>query len=212
MYGFRVLKDALRTGRIIGMCQDANVPIFMTEEQQRTLHCSIEDRDALAVDTLLRAVPYFRSKVLEGGRWDPKKSAMETFFIGCCLRAFRDVFSRWTHARKVRLGELGFGPSEATLDEHLPRLSAIDPDGAAALRDTLRTIMKHARPEARMICFLVLQDLTYAEIGEKLDGISSRAVEGHMRRLRRTVQRLARRGLIELPMTSDKRFTHSEVA
>lgn len=197
LHGFRVLKGALRTGAIVTMCREAGVPLTMTDEHLRTLHSSIEDREELTVETLLRAVPYFRQKVLEAGRWDPTRSTKHTFFIGCCLRAFGGVFARWVRARKVRLGELGFGLSESTLDQALLRRTSTSPEATAGHRDTLRTIMKYARPEARMICFLILRDLTYAEIGERLDGISARAVEGHMSRLRRTVGRLARRGQID---------------
>jgi DNA-directed RNA polymerase specialized sigma24 family protein len=199
LYGFKTLKSFLRTGRIIGLCSRLGAPVFMTEEVQRTLHSSRDDRDALAVDTLLQAMPYFRRKVLERGNWDHRRSSLRTFFVGCCVLTFPTVFRRWLRQRNQQLGDYGFGVSYTDLAEQLSPRLADDPETVTQLRTMLTRIMRRARPEARMICSLILKDLTYAEIGERLDGISARAVEGHMRRLRRTVYAMGRRGEIELP-------------
>ena len=199
LYGFRVLKNFLRTGRIIAVCAELGRPVFMTEEVLRTLHSSLQDRDELAVETLIRAVPYFRKKVLERGRWDHNKSSLRTYFIGACAMSFSVVFQKWNDARTTRMHELGTiehpGDVASKLSPHLSK----DPATIAQVNDTLRKIMRRARPEARSICLLLLQGMTYAEVGEALDGISSRAVEGHMHRLRRTVRTMGRRGEIELP-------------
>jgi len=62
--------------------------------------------------------------------------------------------------------------------------------------DTLRRILRVSSPEARMICWLILNGHNQAEIAEKLE-ITTRAVEGHMHRLRKRVEKMVARGAIQ---------------
>lgn len=209
-YGFRVLKSALRTGRIVTMCHDAGVPLYFSDEQRRVLHTSVEERDTLTVDTLTRAVPYFLSKVLARGRWNPERASLQTYFVGCCVRAFPDVFRAWARDRQKRLSELD--QSEAIFDEQSAMPSSVEPEFVATARDTIRVALRRARPEVRVICSLIAQGYTHAEIGEKLGGISARAVEGHMRRLRASTRWLTRKDTLDLSGSAAGRGDDVEVA
>ncbi|MDX3265568.1 hypothetical protein PV336_41465 [Streptomyces sp. MI02-2A] len=70
---------------------------------------------------------------------------------------------------------------------------------AAIYRWTVQRILQDATWEARAICSLIYQQkMTQKEIGDEL-GMTSRAVEGHMRRLRTHAQMLTARGEIDAP-------------
>ncbi|WP_329072763.1 hypothetical protein [Amycolatopsis sp. NBC_01480] len=45
----------------------------------------------MTVDTLRRAIPYFRKHALLGGGWDPEKGSIATYFVECCIRVFHSV-------------------------------------------------------------------------------------------------------------------------
>ncbi|MET8984862.1 hypothetical protein ABZW49_05400 [Nonomuraea wenchangensis] len=195
-YALPVLKGMIRTGAIKKLCFDKDIVLRMTDDEQRALRLSIEDRDQVAVDSIVWAIKYFRRKVLKSGRWDPELGAsLSTYFLGACAFGFQAAFREWSAQRSARLSTYGY---QLPTDEAWSRLAdALDPAVVAANGDTLRRIFREAQPEARMICGLILEDLTQQEIGGRL-GMTTRAVEGHMRRLRVTVRRMARQGKIDI--------------
>ncbi|MEV4477277.1 MULTISPECIES: hypothetical protein [Nonomuraea] len=190
-----MLKGMIRTGAIKRLCFEKDVVLVMSDDEQRALRLSLEDRDQLAVDSIIGAIEYFRRKVLKPGKWDPELGAsINTYFLGACAFGFQAAFRKWSAQRKAQLRQYGYGMLADTAWSHLAE--AIDPATAAANGDTLRRIFSEAQPEARLICGLILRDLSQQEIGDRL-GMTTRAVEGHMRRLRVTVRRMIRRGQID---------------
>lgn len=186
-YAMPVIKSMIRTGRIQDLGQRRGVPIWINSGERQALHASLEDRDELAVDTIAWTIEFFRTSVLSKGKWDPAKgTSLRTYFIGACAFGFHRAFRIWSVARGKRIYEF-------ELDLWLGRrLEPLEPDVAeqAARRDLLGKILARATPEARAICGLILQDLTYAEIGERLHGLTARAVEGHMHRLRKQAKKI----------------------
>ncbi|MFB8137682.1 hypothetical protein [Streptomyces mirabilis] len=70
-------------------------------------------------------------------------------------------------------------------------------EDSAVLRETVQRIMAGVRPQARAICGLIWEGkVSQKEIGDEL-GMTSRSVEGHMRRLRTRAKALAAKGEIE---------------
>lgn len=197
-YAMRVLRAALRDGRIFAWCGvGSRAPVFPTADERRVLHSSPGDRDELALETIANAIVIFRD-TLQKRQWNPLQGAsLHTFFIGACKIAFAKVYRRWSRERGARLEEYGYGHDPEVLGEELLSLSA-SPEALSVDADTLRRILRVSSPEARMICQLILSGHSQAEIGEKL-GITTRAVEGHMHRLRKRVEKMVARGTIDAP-------------
>lgn len=95
------------------------------------------------------------------------------------------------------LGLIGQDPDESQL--FLWHAEFGDPARPVADRDTIRRILAEATPDAAAICVLKYEEpeLTYREIGARLGGMTSRAVEGQLLRLRAVAHRLAREGKID---------------
>ncbi|GAA4554864.1 RNA polymerase sigma factor [Pseudonocardia xishanensis] len=198
-YGMRVLRAALRDGRIFTWCGvGSRAPVFATADERRVLHTSPEDRDELALETIANAIVLFHESLADR-EWNPERSSLHTYFIGACKIAFPGVYRRWSRERASRLEEYGYGHTPEVLGVELRALSP-SPEAMAVDTDTLRRILRVGSPEARMICRLILTGYNQAEIAEKL-GITTRAVEGHMHRLRKRVEKMVARGTIDAPYT-----------
>ena len=198
-YGMKVLNAGLRTGDIFQWCWEADIVIKPTSDERRVLHSSAADRDELVVDTILSAIPWFRQEVLLKKRWSPNRGAsLRTFFIGTCKHHFRIVFRRWQRERFCRLAAYGYGIDPVLVAGALVDTLATDPEEYVAAADLVTRLLTRATPEAKMACYLLLQDFTLAEIGERL-GITERAVEGHLHRLRKHARTMVKQGRIEVP-------------
>ena len=108
---------------------------------------------------------------------------------------FANEYRRWARRRRRELAALDH---QFAAQAEKPS-AARNPADVTADRDTLRRILEVATPEARVICGLILQGRTRLEIGQAIGGLSERAVEGHMRRLRTAVRRMAGTGEIAVP-------------
>jgi DNA-directed RNA polymerase specialized sigma24 family protein len=66
-------------------------------------------------------------------------------------------------------------------------------------RDVIDRLAAQAPPMVKTIMQLMLEDHSFAEIGEHL-GISTRAVEGRLHRFRTQIKKDMRRGRLDLPL------------
>jgi hypothetical protein len=180
-YGLRVIKGWLRDGSIPGHALRYGIKISPSWVELEMWERSATVRDELAFTTVAEAVSWYTKTVLPSGMWDPDKGAsLRTYFIGACMHHFRTAYRSWSRQRRRTvehfdaLGVLTDRPAAGT-----------DPALVIEQRDTIAAILAKATPEARAICALIYAtDATYASIGEQLGGMSVRAVEGQMRRLR----------------------------
>lgn len=205
-YGLPVLLFKLRNGSIFRWCLEANVVLKPSPDQRRVLHSSREERDHLAVHTLLDAIPRFREKVLVKGTWRPDGGArLRTFFLNYARYSFQEVFREWQKARKQDQVAL-FQTSQLVEGsvEWFMYLPTFDPEKRAIDIDTIDFITRGQRAETKMICAYILLGLSYAEIGEQI-GITTRAVEYRMRALRKHVNKLVERGVVEPPRWARER-------
>jgi RNA polymerase sigma factor (sigma-70 family) len=85
-------------------------------------------------------------------------------------------------------------PSDAVAD---PQADAMM--DAVENRDLIDCLAALAPPMVKQIMLLMLEGLSFAEIGERL-GISARAVEGRLHRFRTQVKKKVRRGQLDLPL------------
>ncbi|MEW1926766.1 hypothetical protein [Streptomyces sp. NPDC088360] len=193
VYGWKVLRAWMRDGTIVEKCGARDIPIPARWHEIETLKRRGDFRDEIAHDATLAAVAQFTDDSLPNGIWDPRKGAtMRTYFTVTCMFTFRDAFKKWASSHRRHLAVT----ADVVFDgERLGR--NLPPDEAAVYRWTLKRILQDATWEARAICSLIYQQkMTQKEIAEEL-GMTSRAVEGHMRRLRIQVRKLTARGEIE---------------
>jgi hypothetical protein len=192
LYAYPVLLDAIRTGTIVARCRGVGSPVVISPDDRLALHTDRDERVALAVDSLLDAERYFRTAALGRGKWDGSRGvALKTFFVGCCFVKFPDAYQRWSRRRSDRLVTTYYGTDAEGLAGAVAA-HAVDPEMAAVQRDLVARLFEMARPTGRAVLALMAQDLTYAEIGRRL-GLSERAVEGQVYRLRRQAHLLAGR-------------------
>ena len=197
-YAIRVLTGWLRSGEISEQCARRDIFISINSVELEILARNAEVRSTLAIETVMSAGPDFTKRALRGGGWNPNKGAcIFTFFVGRCLYAFRDVFKTWSRARNRQIIEVAEG---LVGQEGRPaRGPGSNPARWVATQDTLQRIFEEATPVAVAICLLKYEDpeLTHKQIGDRLGGMTSRAVEGQLHRLKATAHRLAREGKIE---------------
>src|SRR4051812_38455094 len=72
-YALPTIKKHLRNGAIRALLRERGVDIAIRPEDLEALHTSVSERDALTVDTLLRADRYFRKKAMGPDGWNPQK-------------------------------------------------------------------------------------------------------------------------------------------
>ena len=188
-YGLRVINSWLRDGSIPRRAQRHGVKIRPSWVELEMWERSAAAREELAVTTVREAAVWFTKTALPNGMWDPGKGAsLRTYFIGACLIQFRTTYRSWSGERRQRVLEYSDG-----LAVHADRPApGTDPALVMEQRETIAAILAKATPEARAICALIYAtDATYTSIGEKL-GMSARAVEGQMHRLRRQAKALRR--------------------
>lgn len=97
VYGYFTLKRMIRDGEIFEKCAAKDRAVRPSLDDLRALKDSVEDRDALAGDTLTVAM----KKVGETwSTWSPERGAkLETYFIGGLTLHFPAVFRQWQRNR-----------------------------------------------------------------------------------------------------------------
>lgn len=194
-----LFKSLLRTGLIKKALLDRSLPNGLTSDDYERLHTSMAARDALAITIVIAGEDYFRRTVIPSMKWNADGGAsLETYFVNGCLlhfaasvRSWRKEHSEW--AVTPVAGTAWEDPSDAVAD---PQADAMM--DAVENRDLIDPLAALAPPMVKTIMLLMLEGLSFAEIGERL-GISARAVEGRLHRFRTQVKRNVRRGRLDLP-------------
>lgn len=189
LYGWKVMRRWMKDGTIVERCGENKIYIPARYTEVETMMRMADLREELAVECVAPAVKHFTERILPGGHWDPEKgAAMRTYFLRSCIYFFRDVFKRWSsrHRRRLVLH------SETSLLYVDRPSTAPRAEEQMVLRETARRILQGASWEAKAICSLIYEaGIPHTEIGQQL-GMTSRSVEGHMRRLRAHAWRLER--------------------
>jgi len=145
----------------------------------------IEDAQALADETVVKALVVFRDKVLIPGKWDPRKGAsLRTFFVGQCLKQFCNVYRDWRR-EQIRnfINTTGLDQFENT------HVIDGDPSLQVTRLEELRTVLGKITDERARAAFYLqaIHGHNYREIGEKLS-MSEKAVESAIGRARAQLQ------------------------
>lgn len=187
-----ILKVMVRDGRIDAL---APYPVSYKPGDRAALQDSEAVRDDLVADVITEAMARFWSYAIDEKAYRPIRAmgsaSLLTFFIGGAIRAYPDVYPQWSTIRHDRARD--------DFAEMTDRPAA-DPrtDDRLDLEASFEEVAALARPIPQQL--LILQRLGYSptEAGAAL-GITARAVEGHMRRLRSTVAAARRHGRIRSP-------------
>jgi hypothetical protein len=214
VYGRDILMSWIYDGSIFDRCRLRGIGIHYSDWAWRELRDSFDEREALALDTLILAIDGseveagtevaagdetettgspqarqwegFFERSLPG--WDPQQAALRTYFVGSLMYPFATKYREWRKANDRWRAELG--SRTRTVSELVDQMitSRVLPDNdpmqLIIRRDRLRAILKDADVVNRHIADLVMCGYSYREIAEKLD-LTERAVEGRLYRLRR---------------------------
>jgi DNA-directed RNA polymerase specialized sigma24 family protein len=196
-----LLKKLLRTGSIKKQLLTRRLPNNLTSDDYERLHTSKAARDELALIIVANGEEYFRLTVIPQGKWDADGGAsLETYFVNGCLFKFADSVRAWKKDHPEWAGTM---PADDRQDrsevEEIADLRSGDMIKAIEDRDIIRRLSATAPPPVKLIMQLMLEDLTFAEIGERLD-LSARAVEGRLHRFRTQVKKDIRTGRFDLPL------------
>ena len=177
-YGLVVIKAWLRRGVIFDRC--AQKGLWIRNAQPGGI-ADRDDVDALADETVMRAVVAYRDNVLIPGKWDPRKGAnLTTYFIGQCLFQFPNVYKRWR--RETNRQEVAF--DQDTIEglglANKPGRSAAE----AITHDRIRKGMEHTDHTDREILGWYAEGYTYTEIAELIE-VPVGTIKSRIHRLRR---------------------------
>jgi hypothetical protein len=207
-YSLPVMISMLRTGAIVEHCARHDRPVAIAPAAREILHFSREEREALAVDTIITALAFFTTKVLgQRDDWNPwrESASIQTYFVGALALCFPRTYEAWYRDWKGSVTATGsLYDLERVLDGLGRRGHDLDPAELVALRDTLTRILRRADQKTLAICAAVADGRTYAQIGAQLH-LSVAAVEGRMYRLRKRAWEMARSGLIQAPSATGRR-------
>jgi DNA-directed RNA polymerase specialized sigma24 family protein len=174
-YGLQVMRDWLCGGYIFAQCD--KVGLFLSRRA-----ISPGDSEDLAQEVVARALPVFRQKALREGGWRPEGGAsLKTYFARSLCFQFANVWKR-------RLKDKDPAIPGQTLDTLQAEAASPDPGPAETFlrRDEiLRGLAGIPDERTRMAVVLAEDGYQHDEIAELLGpGVSSRAVEGLLRRHR----------------------------
>ena len=185
-YGLGVLKSWMYSGYVFSLVARRGRPLHPSDDERRELRESDDVRTDIAGMTVALALPPFRREALVRGGWRPAGGAgLTTYFMGRVLQHFPNEFRTYQRERRRWLRD-----SRKALLLHDERVAEPDPatDVAAQLR--AKEYLAALAPLTARIVELHMADLPQGEIAAET-GLSTRAVEGQLRRLR--VQERGRR-------------------
>jgi hypothetical protein len=189
-YGYPVMMAWTRTGEIVRKTAGIGRPLIVP---CGGLGWSREDRSELSMETVARAVNFFREKVLRAGTWDHTRGAtIKTYFVGACLFQFPNVYQVWQAERR----RWNSRPAVSIDDPDGPGLpyqvpGDDDTEHRALARYQLGQVMAELAdkyPDLHEVVMMQLDGYTDAQAAQRL-GMTPRAVEGLWRRFRRGYRR-----------------------
>jgi DNA-directed RNA polymerase specialized sigma24 family protein len=202
-YGRDVLMSWMFDGTIFERCRQRGIHVDYVDWAWWELRESRDQRMDLAVDTLSRAVRGKSEERSPEGEllerewtgffnyslplWDPNRASLRTYFVGSLLYPFATEFRKWHEEKSRRRESLSPGWTVAELVERAVSARDLrdnDPVHQVVRRDLLYRVLARTDPVNRQIADLVMRGHTYGEIAEEL-GLTERAVEGRLYRLRR---------------------------
>ncbi|MER8186456.1 hypothetical protein [Kitasatospora sp. NPDC094015] len=186
-YGLAVLDRWLRTGQVFRECRSRLRPVRVADRARERLRTEAgrDDRQQIAHDVVVAALPRFRRDALVGRGWSEQLgAALRTYFVGALLQDFPNVFRRWhTRFDQDRL-------ALPTADRVLAALAErAGPDGDPLLTvladaEVARVLEAVGNPQTRQMLELAMTGMTHREIARLLGIAHPQTVTQRIHRLR----------------------------
>jgi len=173
-YGLGVMKGWLQSGEIFAKVAKEGFPLSPSTAELDELARDRDARDELADSTVTVALVRFRRQALIGRSWRPDGGrSLASYFVGRCLREFPNEMRRFRRSRRAQRNEYA--------TDLLDSLA-----GSGHATEILHLFDQVAGPDekTRRVVKLVVEGYRQREIAD-LTGMTVRAVEGLLRRLRR---------------------------
>jgi RNA polymerase sigma factor (sigma-70 family) len=187
-YGLAVVEAWLRTGYVFAKALAIGRPMYPTDLELQQLRTDDDLRAELADAVVVVALVQFRDQALAGTGWSPEGgAALNTYFIGGCLRLFNNEFRRWRGLEKRWRMNVSTDPADFLAAEADPvegrRVQVFDdPARATADHDQVVQALAQLKPREQAIVELYADGYTYDEIAE-ITGTTRRGVEGVLYRI-----------------------------
>jgi DNA-directed RNA polymerase specialized sigma24 family protein len=180
-YGYAVIEAWIRRRLIYQLTAGRGRPVRCPDEIREHLARDTDDRQELAMEIIAEALKLFREHALVQGKWSPTGGAsLTTYFVGAGIATFPNVFRAW-----LREHQLGRQDHYVRLDP-TEGCSATDPADVVCEIETFEEALKAASSDRirHAIAAVVVQDVTYAEVAQRL-GTTEAAVKMLFQRLRK---------------------------
>lgn len=188
-YTLPVLRGWMYTAYIFKQTAKLGWPLHPTEDELDRLRTDSDLRGDLAVNTLLKALPFFREHALLNGNWSVEGGAnLTTYFTGACTQMFPNVFRAGRRERR-RLGQV-LPTDDHFLDTAVP--ASGDPARIVVGDEWVLDVLTDLPLKNRYVVELSQAGFTQIEIGEMLE-MTTGAVEGVMYRFRKAMQERSER-------------------
>jgi DNA-directed RNA polymerase specialized sigma24 family protein len=185
-YGYPVMMAWTRTGMIIKKVAERGRPLGIDAAPE----WSRDERSELSLETVARALAFFREKVLLAGAWDHTRGAtIKTYFVGACLFQFPNVYQRWNTERERWRSHCAVNFDDPDDPNGIWQLPSRDRTEERAIS---RTELRQALAEMQakdpalynIVVLKLLEGYTDAQAAGWLD-LTPKAVEGMWYRFRR---------------------------
>jgi hypothetical protein len=188
-YGYAVIVAWVKKGTIFARCMERGFG-GLPEPPPGALTQS-DVAEELSLETVAKALHYFRENVLMKSRWNPARGAsIKTYFVGQCLIQFPNIYRAWLKAEAERIGTL---VDDNQLLDFLAGAHGTDPADLAIIQQEIDVRFKEISDRRlRAALVLIAAGWSQREIAERLV-ITEKAVERMLSYYR---QRTARRGRI----------------
>ncbi|MFC7820003.1 hypothetical protein ACFUTR_35970 [Streptomyces sp. NPDC057367] len=185
-YAWPVLLDWTGTGEIFRQARRTGCPV---PARLIIPQWSQDDRYEVVADSVLDGLDTFRDNALAGGRWNPAKgAALTTYYVRACVFAFRKVYEAWSRQHTAARAAQTYTGLDGDPVLALPDQRAADPCHTAVVHDTIdRVLPLLTTPELRVAVAWRGAGCTQEEAAE-LAGLSVKALEGRLTRVRTKVR------------------------
>ncbi|ANZ38478.1 hypothetical protein BBK82_22845 [Lentzea guizhouensis] len=181
-YGLEIVTSLVKSGAMFARCEKRERSLA----RQDVLPHEAED---LASETVLAGFVLFRDKGVLGGLWSVENGPLKEYFVNACVLAFPNVYRRWRTSSNA-WHELHLLDAWSRL-EHVAADG--EPEDAILAREAVDALFAELSEDGRTLLFLKDQNYSHAEIAEFMR-ISTRAVEGKLRRAKEAARGAAKGG------------------
>lgn len=179
-YGLGVSQAWLHNGHFFSVAAKHGYGVAFDDTDLTLLHFDRTARSSLSNMIVGRTLPKFRQQALVEGGWNYELAGINTYFMGATVFCFPNEYRSW-QATIRRWGRSDRAEEQCAVREGSDEANEI----AMWIKEALPTL----KPEKHRLLVLDLLGYTNAQIGERL-GLSDRAVEGQLARLREKCRKL----------------------